>query len=65
MTRATSQLIDDFRRLSAAERAEFLDEALAPRTTVKDGDLTDDDVSMISARTFARLDAEEERDAKN
>jgi hypothetical protein len=59
MTQAVAHILDQFERLSIAERQE-LRHAIVERVPVSDG-LTDDDFAALAAASFRALDEEEDR----
>ena len=64
MTQAVAHLCDEFQKLSVQERTEFVINITVPRVDAEYGELTDDDLTLIAAESFARLDAEEEEYAR-
>ena len=62
MTQSVSALLDQFQRLSAVEKSEFLSACLQPDDNY--GEWSADDAAVVAAQTFARLDAEEENDGQ-
>jgi len=62
MTQSVSALLDQFQRLSAVEKAEFLAASLQPDDDY--GEWSADDAAVVAAQTFARLDAEDENDGQ-
>jgi len=58
MTQAVAHILDEFERLSEAERRE-LRHAIVERVPISD-DLTDDDFAALAAASFRALDEEED-----
>ena len=57
MSETVIALLEQFRGLSASDRAEFLSAALKPRGNY--GEWTENDAALVAAQSFAEIDAEE------